>query len=485
VAAELEEILQMRTRYIVSWFIIIGMSLALLPFGAARAAPEVAEPFRAYYNQHQGIRVLGYPLTGLVEADGYVAQYFEKGRLEDHRPDLVAADWTIMYGRLAAELIGRGGNTVVSSTTLSYATLKRHHDPAYRHPAPEGFTTGVTETPAGVFVPYDPELRRAYGFIVPRSFWDYITRVDLFPGGWLHDIGLPMTDSFQVKAYKNGALRELTVQAFERTVLTSDPHNPPDWRIERGNIGADAVRLLPPLNTIEIPAPEARVTLPLHVLARAGWPGENLSVTLRWADGSRLIRTSAVLHGEDGRGVLIDCLDLPPEYLPRHPWTQAAQLEISDVRGAILAKRSVRVLHPDDPDTREIKLYWVVGASLKTELRRIPNTSVLDAAALHELLWGPGVYNSAGFTTMLPTPEQVLTFSGRTADWGPRVMLRSLRVVDGIALADFSKELHAYGGNSLRASLIHGQITRTLLQFPQVRDVRIMIEGEPDIALEP
>jgi hypothetical protein len=122
---------------------------------------------------------------------------------------------------------------------------------------------GVMETEAGVFVPYDPALRPAYGFVVPRSFWDYITRADLFPGGWLHDIGLPMTDAFHVRAFKNGVVRELTVQAFERTVLTNDLLNPLDWQIERGNIGADAVRLLPPPNAIEIPAPGARVTLPL------------------------------------------------------------------------------------------------------------------------------------------------------------------------------------------------------------------------------
>jgi spore germination protein GerM len=54
-----------------------------------------------------------------------------------------------------------------------------------------------------------------------------------------------------------------------------------------------------------------------------------------------------------------------------------------------------------------------------------------------------------------------------------------------VAQVDFSPELQAYGDDSLRASLIHAQITRTLLQFPQVRDVRITIEGESDTLLEP
>jgi hypothetical protein len=475
----------MNTSYRVAWLTIIALILALVPGSAVWAGPQVAEPFRTYYEQHQGLRVLGYPLTGLVEAGGYVAQYFEKGRLEDHRSDPVDSDWAIMYGRLTAELIERGGNTTVSDTTLTYAMLQRQHAPTSRHAAPEDFIAGVAETPAGVFVPYNPELRPAYGYIVPYDFWDYITREDLFPAGWLHDIGLPMTDAFQARASKNGVLRELTVQAFERAVLTNDPQNPPDWQVERGNIGADAVRLLPPLNIIEIPAPGARVTLPLHVLARVGQPGQSLVITVRWEDSTKLVRQSVVVQGEDGRGVLIGCVDVSPEAQSRHPWSQAAQLIIRDEHGTILAQQAVTVLHPDDPDTREVKLSWVVGTHLATERRRIPKTNALDTAAINELLWGPGMYSSVGFTTALPTPAQVLAFPGRTAAWGPRVTLRSLRVVDGIARADFSKELRAYGGGSLRASLIHGQITRTLLQFPQVRDVRITVEGERDPLLEP
>jgi hypothetical protein len=475
----------MNTSYRVAWFTIIGLILALVPGGAVWAGPQVAEPFRAYYEQYQGLRVLGYPLTGQVEANGYSAQYFEKGRLEDHRADAVDEGWTIMYGRLTAELIERGGNTTVSDTTLTYAELQRQAAPTGRHPAPDAFVAGVVETPAGVFVPYDAGLRPAYGYIVPYIFWDYITRDDLFPAGWLHDIGLPMTGAFQVRASKNGILHELTVQAFERAVLTNDPHNPLDWQVERGNIGADAVRLLPPQNIIEIPAPGARVTLPLHILARVGQLGQSLEITLRWEDSTKLSREATVVQGEDGRGVLIGCVDVSPEAQSLHPWSQAAQLIIRDEHSTILAQQAVTVLHPDDPDTREVKLSWVVGTHLATERRRIPKTNALDTAAINELLWGPGMYNSVGFTTALPTPAQVLAFPGRTAAWGPRVTLRSLRVVDGIARADFSKELRAYGGGSLRASLIHGQITRTLLQFPQVRDVRITVEGERDPLVEP
>ena len=97
----------MSTKPILAWLSSAAMLLAFLPFGQAQASSTVAEPFRAYYEQHQGMRILGYPITSLIETNGYQAQYFEKGRLEDHRADLNDAGWNFMYGRLAAELIER------------------------------------------------------------------------------------------------------------------------------------------------------------------------------------------------------------------------------------------------------------------------------------------------------------------------------------------------------------------------------------------
>jgi hypothetical protein len=219
--------------------------VVLSPLGAARAAQrgfDVAEPFRDYYNRHQGIRVLGYPLTELVEASGYDAQYFEKGRIEDHRRDEPNPRWQFQYGRLTAELIERDPLSSVSGTTFTYGDLRFAADPINRHDPPPGFRSGTTPLWDGIFVPYDPELRSAPGSIVQPYFWRYINRADLFPGGWLHDIGLPMTDAFTVSAYKNSEWRDIVIQAFERTVLTYDAKNPPNWQIERGNIGADTLR---------------------------------------------------------------------------------------------------------------------------------------------------------------------------------------------------------------------------------------------------
>jgi hypothetical protein len=62
---------------------LLALSTALLPGEAARADPQIAEQFRRYYERHEGIRVLGHPLSDLLELQGVPAQYFEKGRIEE------------------------------------------------------------------------------------------------------------------------------------------------------------------------------------------------------------------------------------------------------------------------------------------------------------------------------------------------------------------------------------------------------------------
>jgi hypothetical protein len=466
-------------------FTVMLLVLPLLPPGPAHAGQAVAAPFREYYQQHDGMRVLGYPLTELLEADGFPAQYFEKGRLEDHHAEAPAPGWEFMYGCLVSELIAHPSSRFVNATNITYGQLKVAAAPRLRRQPPADFTTGAMDAPGGVFVPFDSQLRAAPGYIVAPAFWAYINRTDLFPDGWLHDIGLPITGAFPVKTQKQGQRRQILMQAFERTVLTLDVLNQPDWQVERGNIGADATPQLPPANVIDVPAPGQRVTLPLHILARVARPGDQVAAVLRWENGVELWRAGRVLAGQDGRGVLIDNLDLPPEQRSTWPWTQAATLEIRDAYGRVLAWQTVTVLSPDDPDTQAIRLYWIVDDRLRAETRRIPKTNAIEAAALAELLWGPSPQNTSGFTTALPLPEEVLQYSGRTAEWGARVALRKLRIADGVARADFSRELWAYGDRSMRASLIHGQITKTLLRFPTVREVRITIEGAGAGALEP
>jgi hypothetical protein len=100
-----------------------------------------------------------------------------------------------------------------------------------------------------VFVPFSADLKFAPGHLVLGGFWNYINRKDLFPGGWLHDVGLPITEPQVITVTKNFATgpvqRTILVQAFQRTILTYDPANPADWQIERANVGTDYRKAFP------------------------------------------------------------------------------------------------------------------------------------------------------------------------------------------------------------------------------------------------
>jgi spore germination protein GerM len=207
---------------------------------------------------------------------------------------------------------------------------------------------------------------------------------------------------------------------------------------------------------------------------------------LRWQDGSERSFQLTVLSDEHGQGLVIGT---PPwlQDVPSQPPTQPATLSIRDSTNRVLAEQPVLVLSPNDPGTQAIQLYWTVSGTdlARPETRHIVRTERVGTAALRELLWGPPPLSQIGYETALPTPEQVLRFPGRQSDWGSRVTLLGLTIEDGVATANFSKEMRAYGGGSLRVKLIRDQISQTLRQFPSVREVRIAIEGETEGVLEP
>ena len=493
-----------------SLLVLLALVAALSPTPIARAQLGIERRFAAYYQEHDGIRLLGDPRTLLHEAEGFPAQYFDKGRIEDHQGAVVDPAWAFMFGRLTAELLARAADDVtVSGTSLTYGALRDAARPAGRSAPPPGFPGGVQElTQPGVgravFIPVDPALSPAPGYAVPWVFWTYMNQPEYVPGGWLHDLGLPLSPPLTVEAVKGADVRQVMLQAFERTVLTLDPLNPPGWEVERGNLGADALQAsgLPAPPPIGAPELGANVTVPLHLEARIGQPGLQVVAQLRWADGTALAQPVTLLRGEDGAGLLITNLEWANILAPPAPPTQGALLEIRDLAGNLLARRGVTLLAPGDPATRTVQLYWTVAGTEQTtpQLRQVvidpgrprpghwwalSDTERLAAGALEELLWGPPSMSQVGFTTAIPTPEEVLGYPGRKPDWGHRVALQGLTIADGVATASFSPALKAYGGGSLRVQLIREQITRTLLQFPEISAVRIAIDGQVEGGLEP
>ena len=206
---------------------------------------EGAAPmFEQFYTEHDGIRLLGRSLGADGVLNGLPFQLFEKGRLEDHsaNPALPPA-WRFQYGLLVDELMQAGVPLPIGgdTSTFTYAGLRARAAPEERIAPPAGFT-GLTAvfSDGSVFIPFAADLSSVPGHVVTPRFWAYINRQDLFPGGWLHDVGLPITEPLEALVDKGPDKgRRIIIQAFQRTILTDDPLNPPQWQIERANVGTD------------------------------------------------------------------------------------------------------------------------------------------------------------------------------------------------------------------------------------------------------
>lgn len=221
--------------------LLLGLLLTLSP-SQADAAPDVLNPaFSRYYWQHDGPRALGAVQSATVMQSGVRAQYFEKGRLEDHSATHADPRWSTMLGRVTAELIVQAPWLPIGGTDLAYGDLTAYATPVA---APPGFTGGVRAVPGGIFVPATADLSPGPGYVVADVFWEYMQQSVQPPQTWLQITGLPLTGAFEVTAHKAGGARPVLMQAFERALLTYDPANPAEWRIERANIGTDMLYAL-------------------------------------------------------------------------------------------------------------------------------------------------------------------------------------------------------------------------------------------------
>jgi hypothetical protein len=236
---------------------LVGTPLAATPLAGAPVTTD-ARPtgqwpidtrFLSYYVRYDGLRILGNTISPPTFYSGRFAQYFEKGRMEDHTGESNDPNWQFQYGLLVDELqtsqvpIAIGGEV----STLDYAKINALAQEGARLAAPSSFGGGVvTNSDGSVFIPYSQALQPAPGHSVSPIFWPYMNRQDIFPGGWLHDIGLPMTEAIPAVVTKGtSANRQILIQVFQRTILTYDPANPSDFQVERANVGTDYRRAFP------------------------------------------------------------------------------------------------------------------------------------------------------------------------------------------------------------------------------------------------
>lgn len=242
--------------------VILLLVLLLLPVFVptepprALAQTSTADLFATYYWQHRGEVTLGPQLSPVLEVDGMQVQYFARGRLEDQRHLTENPAEAVGYTPLTHALIAAAPQLAIDGLPITYGALLEQYGEKY--PVPEGLTGGTRFLPEGVFVPADYGLAPVPGYIVPYQFWTYINRVSLFPGGWVHDVGLPMTQAFHLRVPTAEGERQLIVQAFDRTVLLLDLSEQYDWSVRRANIGTDAawVYLGGPKEVTRPPAPQ-------------------------------------------------------------------------------------------------------------------------------------------------------------------------------------------------------------------------------------
>lgn len=240
--------------------------------------------------------------------------------------------------------------------------------------------------------------------------------------------------------------------------------------------GADQPAAAQPASPVELDAPHGAqdVTLPLLVALRVS-PPQQVAARLVYSNGATLEHPVAVARGSDGVGYGVLNLQSTNEGPPPATIPGAATLQIVGANGAVLKEATVNVL--PNTATEPVRVAWRAGDhSIELE-QRVPQTQAIGAAVLNALLNGPPP-NLAGADTTLPSTNEIVTWRGWDASWGYRVRLLSLRIEHGVATANFSRELRAYGTDAARAHLIREQIERTLRQFPSVERVVVEIEGD-------
>ncbi|MFP4440138.1 MAG: hypothetical protein ACLFVO_23130 [Chloroflexaceae bacterium] len=200
-------------------------------------------------------------------------QYFDKSRMEINDPSADAtANWYVTNGLLPVELItGRLQLGHATFADLEPAAISAIGDPGYfptyanlaqvyQNPGqvresdlgkpatgmlnPDGSITGFNgyvNDPATILV------RGENNHGVAKAFIDFQNqRGTVYENGrYIRDqvydplfvFGLPVTGAYWVNTRVGNRDMPVLFQVFERRVLTYNPANPPEWRVEMGNVG--------------------------------------------------------------------------------------------------------------------------------------------------------------------------------------------------------------------------------------------------------
>lgn len=108
-------------------------------------------------------------------------------------------------------------------------------------------------------------------------------------------------------------------------------------------------------------------------------------------------------------------------------------------------------------------------------LRMIEKTQAVGRASIEQLLLGPTEQEKRdGYFTTITVGE----------DFSTRVNIKNIKIENGTATVDFDRGLAPQGGSCALAAVL-SQVRETLLQFPTVSEVNILVNGSSEWSENP
>ncbi len=145
-------------------------------------------------------------------------------------------------GQTILEMLDASGRVTTLPNNISPASLRyQHFEPTSKHNIPDVFWTYMNQR--GI-VHEGGQYRQGLIF------------------NWLSAMGYPLTEPYWIEISISGKKSLVLMQAFERRVLTYNPTNAPEWRVEMGNVGMQYLQWR--YNAAPAPQPGGGTTLSIR-----------------------------------------------------------------------------------------------------------------------------------------------------------------------------------------------------------------------------
>jgi hypothetical protein len=264
------------------------------------------------------------------------------------------------------------------------------------------------------------------------------------------------------------------ISGVERVIplFPAPPKDEPAWSNSNSAVsaGQDTDGLV-----VETPADGAVLGSSFEVSGRADAPGGEVGVTVYDSDGNELFSGSTSVGVDTGAGFgrFSQTVSLSESAVPGSGLLEVAMLNQSD---GLTETRRISFVEQDtvpiqvffsnnelDPDINCSSVFPVTRVvSSKGQVYRLAVESLLDGPSDSE--------KKSGYLTSIPIAAKLKSVAADAA---------------GTVTTDFDSGLERGVGGSCRVSAIRAQISETLQQFPEVKDVIISVNGRTEDVLQP